>query len=204
MKTIYTIGYTGFRLNEFEKILKANNISCVIDVRSNPSSKYYQDYNSDNLKNYLKQFDILYRHYGKAFGARQNDKKYYINGYMDFEKFTKSEQFLEGFHKIEAGIELNYVFVLMCAEKNPYDCHRSIMISKVFYNNGYDVKHILADGSIESQNDIENQLLDNYFPNRNQTSLFVSENSTKDLIKKGYILRNKEIGYRLQGGDDYE
>lgn len=204
MKTIYTIGYTGFKLDEFKKILRENNISCVVDVRSNPSSKYYPDYNSNNLKSFLNKNGIRYRHYGEEFGARQNSLKYYTNGYMDFEKFTKSQQFWEGFHKIEAGINLNYVFVLMCAEKNPYDCHRSIMISRVFYDNGYDVKHILADGNIESQNDIENQFLENYFPNRNQSSLFVSETSTKDLIKKGYILRNREIGYRLHEGDDYE
>lgn len=205
MKKIYTIGYAGFKIDEFEKVLKANNISCVIDVRSNPSSKFYNEYDSVNLRNYLKKFNILYRHYGKEFGARQVDKKYYTDGYMDFEKFTKSDAFLEGFQKIQSGIELNYSFVLMCAEKNPYDCHRSIMISRVFHEKGYDVRHILSDGSTESQDDIENQILDNYFPNRLQESLFTENISTKELINKGYLLRNKEIGYRQQKEDiDYE
>ena len=198
MKTIYTIGYSGFKLEDFKDVLIKNNVSCVVDVRSNPMSNFYQDYNSNNLKNYLKHFNILYRHYGKAFGARQNDERYYPDGYLNFIDYTKSSQFIEGFQKIEAGMKLNYVFALMCAEKNPYDCHRAIMVSKVFYENGYNVKHILADGNIETQNDIENQLLDEYFPNRNQTSLFVSEAKPKDLITRGYMLRNKEIGYRLK------
>ena len=130
--------------------------------------------------------------------------KYYPNGYLDFNLFSKSERFKEGFQKINAGIELNYSFVLMCAEKDPFDCHRAIMVSRFFHENGFDVKHILADESFETQEMIEQKLVDRFFPNRNQLSLFSGEETTQDLIKKGYDLRNKEIGYRIKEEDDYE
>ena len=204
MKTIYTIGYSGFSLESFKNVLLKNRISCVIDVRSNPVSNYFQDYNSNNLEPYLKKYNIIYRNYGPFFGARQKEVKYYPNGYLDFNLFTNSERFQEGLKRINAGIDLKYSFVLMCAEKDPFDCHRAIMISRVFHDNGFEVKHILADESFETQEMIEQKLVDRFFPNRNQLSLFSGEETTQDLIKKGYDLRNKEIGYRIKEEDDYE
>ena len=56
MKTIYTIGYSGFSLESFKNVLLKNRISCVIDVRSNPVSNYFQDYNSNNLEPYFVTF----------------------------------------------------------------------------------------------------------------------------------------------------
>jgi len=40
INTIYTIGYSGFVIDDFIQILKKYKISVVIDVRSNPYSQY--------------------------------------------------------------------------------------------------------------------------------------------------------------------
>ena len=48
--TIYSIGYTGFSINDFVATLKTNKISAVIDVRSHPYSQWYPDYNKENLE----------------------------------------------------------------------------------------------------------------------------------------------------------
>ena len=47
--TIYTIGYSGFKIDDFVKTLKENGVSVVIDVRSLPYSQFYSDYNKENL-----------------------------------------------------------------------------------------------------------------------------------------------------------
>ena len=60
---IYTIGYSGFVIDDFIKILKKYEISVVIDVRSNPYSQYHLEYNKENLKKKLKQNRIYYRSY---------------------------------------------------------------------------------------------------------------------------------------------
>lgn len=77
INTIYTIGYSGFAIDDFIQILKKYEISVVIDVRSNPYSRYHLEYNKENLKKKLKQNRIYYRNYSLEFGARQSDKKYY-------------------------------------------------------------------------------------------------------------------------------
>jgi uncharacterized protein (DUF488 family) len=205
MKEIYTIGYSSFKIEDFIQTLKNNNITCVIDVRSNPFSEYFQDYNKDILEKKLKKENIMYRNYKKEFGARQEEPSFYPKGYLDFDLFTKSEQFNEGVLKIAKGIEMGFSFVLMCAEKDPITCHRNIMVAKAFKERGYNIKHILFDGSIESQDDIEKRMIKEYFPERNQMALFDENKSDEDLIKASYNKKNEEIGYRIaEEGEKYE
>ena len=124
---IYTIGYTGFSAYEFINVLRDREINVVIDVRSTPYSERYPDYNKENLERVLKSNQIYYRNYIKEFGARQDNRNFYSSeGYLDFEVFSKSEQFLSGVEKIENSVAKGYKIVLLCAEKKPIQCHRTI------------------------------------------------------------------------------
>ena len=60
MKEIYTIGYSGSKIEDFINTLKKYNINSVIDVRSNPHWQFYVDYNKENLENTLKTNKIIY------------------------------------------------------------------------------------------------------------------------------------------------
>ena len=156
------------------------------------------EYNKENLKKKLKQNRIYYRNYFLEFGARQSDKKYYSKeGYLDFELFSKSENFLKGIKKLENSMEKNYVIVLMCAEKDPIICHRAIMISKIFSEKGYGVIHLLPNNATITQKDIEDRLIKKFFPNKGQLLLFETEEvvSEKEYIKRAYNKQNAEIGY---------
>lgn len=200
-KVIYTIGYSGFTLNEFIDVLKKYKITSLIDVRSNPNSKFYPSYNRENLERILRLNGIVYRNYREEFGARQEDRKYYKKGYLDFNEYTQSNSFLNGVRKVEVGMARNYVVALMCAEKDPSTCHRTIMVARKFHELGYTIKNILADGSYELQESIERRLVDHYFPDRKQLSLFSECLSWKEMVNKSYELRNSEIGYRLDKGE---
>lgn len=202
MNEIYTIGYSGFTIENFVKTLQHYKISCLIDVRSMPKSIYFTDFNKSNLTAVLNNHNIIYRNYAEEFGARQLDEEYYTDDVLDFEKFAKSPQFLAGVQKIEAGMKLNYSFVLMCAEKRPEDCHRNIMIARQFHLRGYEVRNILEDGTYIKQDMVENILLNKYFSHRDQLSLF-EELSEEEMIEQSYQKRNREIGYRLESVDEY-
>ena len=99
MREIYTIGYSCFEINEFINILKLYKINALIDVRSTPASKMYSDYNKEQLSALLKEKGIVYRNYKREFGARQENINYFTDGYLDFEKFTKSDIFISGIKK---------------------------------------------------------------------------------------------------------
>lgn len=196
---IYSIGYTSFEINSFIDIIKEHDISCVVDVRSNPvASEYYQIYSRTSLEKILNSKNIYYRNYALEFGARQVDYSLYKEfGYLDFDRFIKTPNFLLGINKIKKGLELGYNFVLMCAEKDPINCHRAIMVAKGFKENGIIVDHIMADNSIQSQIDIEQRLLNMYFPQRGQQNLF-EEKTEEDYIKEAYRIQNSKIGYKIE------
>ncbi len=195
---IYTIGYTSFSIDDFLLQLKLYNIHCLIDVRSNPvASEYYQIYSKNTLEPILNKNKIYYRNYAREFGARQTDLLFYSNNQLDFQKFVNSQNFIDGVEKIKKGMALGYNFVLMCAEKDPINCHRAIMVGKGLRDQGLSVNHILSDKSIITQNDIETRLLNLYFPNRSQLSLFECKND-EILLEEAYALQNKKIGYKIE------
>lgn len=194
MAQIFTIGYTAFpNQNDFVAMLKKYNVPYVIDVRSYPiASQFYAIYSKPTLEPLLKNHNIIYRNYAKEFGARQENREYFMEeGCLDFKRFTKSKEFLNGVEKIKKTLSLNYNLALMCAEKDPIDCHRTIMVSRALNLLGFDIKHILATGNLQTQKEIDFRLLKFY--HLDESSLF----QTKDeLIDEAYIRKNIQIGYR--------
>lgn len=200
--TIYTIGYAGYSRDIFIQELKKYTISVLIDVRSSPFSSFHSEYNKDILETVLKKNNIYYRNYAKEFGARQDNLDLYTSdGYLDFEKVAQSEDFQNGFSKLCNSIRQGYTPALMCAEINPFDCHRAILVSRAFYEYGCNVVHILPEGRTCSQSDLNKALLNKYFPGRNQLSFFENEGEDK-LLKEAYKRRNAEIGYKIAKGDE--
>ena len=196
--TIYTIGYTAFELDGFIRILKNYGINSLIDVRSYPvASEFYKTYSRNFLEPLLKTHNIIYRNYAKEFGARQENRKFYMpEGCLDFEKFSQSSMFLDGVEKIKKGIGLNYKFVLMCAEKDPINCHRAIMVARAMNKMGFKINHIHADGNIETQEKFDQRLLDSY---RIQPSFLQTRD---EQLYEVYRKKNKEIGFKGETWDD--
>ena len=203
-KLIYTIGYTGFAVNEFIELLKQKNINVVIDVRSTPYSERYAEYNKESLEKVLKENRIYYRNYVSEFGARQDSPEFYSSeGYLDFELFSKSQQFSNGVNKICNSIEQGYGIVILCAEKKPIQCHRTILVARAFSQLGYDVIHLMPSAQTMSQKQVESELLNKYFPSRGQISLFSECNMTdEECLREAYRMQNKKIGYRMDGEDE--
>ena len=198
VNTVFTIGYSGFQINDFIKTLKNNGISLVIDVRSLPYSHYHADYNKENLSKILPDNGIYYRNYILEFGARQENRGYYPNGYLDFDMFSKSEVFLTGIEKLKKSMEQDYTFALMCSEKDPLMCHRTILVSRVFYNFGYNIIHLLPNDKTITQKDVEERLLNKFFPDRGQISMFEKCLSQQEYIDEAYKKQNALIGYSIE------
>lgn len=193
--TVYTIGYSGFSIKEFIEASNANGISLVADVRSNPYSQYYHEYNKEPLDQTLKRSGIHYQSYAWELGGMQTDKRYLTaTGHPDFELLAKSEAFMEGFDKLKHVMAQGGKFALMCAKKDPFRCHRAILISRVFHNAGYKVIHLMPNGISITQEDIENRLLEAYFPEYGQLSLFSESLARNDLITLAYRKKNEDMG----------
>lgn len=55
---LFTIGHSTYDIEYFINVLKKYSISCIVDVRSTPYSKYTNQYNMDIIKNILRKNNI--------------------------------------------------------------------------------------------------------------------------------------------------
>ncbi len=199
MNQIYTIGHSTHNIDYFLKLLNSHSISCLVDVRSIPYSKYTPQFNMSEIKIFSNINKIYYIFMGNEFGARRKDKELYSDeGYLDFEKVSRSSLFISGMDRVKTGLEKGFNIALMCKERDPIDCHRNILVTREFHKQNYKVNNILEDGKIQNQEHIEKRLLDMYFPNGYQQTLFDDPGRNDlELINESYKLRNKDIGYRI-------
>lgn len=203
MGKLYTIGHSQHEIEYFLEMLNKYNINYVLDVRSTPYSKYAEQYNKENIEKYINNRKIKYCFMGKVFGARPNERELYaVEGYLDFEKVRKTKRFIKGFNSVVLGLQRKNNIALMCTEKDPFDCHRAIMIARAFELKGIGVNHIMADGNIQSQEMLDDRLLNKYCPDWRQRNLSDYINNVikdrEDYLREAYRKRNKEIGYHLQ------
>ena len=195
---IFTVGHSNHSMSYFIELLKKYQINCIADVRSVPFSKYTSQFNQHELKKDLFHHSIQYVFMGEEFGARRSDRSlYHAKGYVDFAKTQQSPLFLRGIERVAKGMRHRLRIALMCTEKDPLDCHRFSLVARGFHHHGYAVQHILADGSMQSQEQLEKMLLGTYFPQSMEISLF-SENppDRAALIEEAYSKKNAEIGFR--------
>ena len=165
---IYTIGHSNYPVEKLIDMLKTYNIDTVVDIRGTPYSKYNVQYNKETIAETLKKEGFIYIYMAKELAAQRQDKKSYNK---------------EGYSDFEKVI----------IEED--------LVGRSLRENGFNVKHILDDYTLASQEKIEEKLLSKYFSNRNQItidSLLGNEISEDEMIKEGYRLANKEIGYRVE------
>lgn len=208
MDIIYSIGHSNHEEAHLYKLLKQHQADLVIDVRSSPYSQRFPHFNRESLIPGLRKQDIDYLFFGEWFGARQPDKGYYTaDGWLNYLLFTKSLIFKEGVNRLDIALENGKTPALLCAEKDPFDCHRAIMVSRALSLMGYDIRHILADGSILLQTELDIRLLDKYFPKRDEGSIFDILDGEKDnaeLIADAYYKRNEAIAWRMEGIEEQD
>ena len=201
MKQLFTIGHSNQSQEELLSLLRRHGINCVVDVRSVPASKYTPQFNMEELRRFLKHNDVQYLHFGNEFGARRTDC---INedGQVDFEEAVKTTAFLSGVERIKKGIEKGYSIALMCSEANPLECHRFSLVARYFYENGWDVQHILKDAELASHETLEQQMIQEFLHSRKYHVSEVDElfgtYTKKDQRRDAYRQKNREIGYRAE------
>ena len=189
MYQLYTIGHSTHSTEEFVKLLSIHSITAVCDVRSSPYSKYNPQFNRETIQKELKLYGILYVFLGKELGPRSDDSACYEDGKIQYNRLAKTGLFRQGIDRIRKGMK-SYRIALMCSEKDPMTCHRSILICRHLRSDEIEIKHILEDGTAENNRDSETRLM--RMLNVPQRELFDSE---EDLIQRAYDKQSEKIAY---------
>lgn len=194
--TLFTIGHSNHPVEEFVRLLGLHQVSVVCDVRSQPYSRYNPQFNREALVAELTRADIAYVYLGRELGARVDDPACYEGGRVSYDRVARSELFQEGIDRLHEGM-LNYRLTLMCAEKDPITCHRTILVTRRLRDEPFEIQHILADGSVESNREAERRLVDVLRMPRQ--SLFQTED---ELIQEAYARQGNKISYAPTESED--
>lgn len=186
---VLTIGHSTHSSERLVELLKAHAVTAIGDVRSQPYSRMNPQFNREPLRKTLKVAGITYVFLGRELGARTEDQSCYVDGKVQYDRLSRTALFQEGLARVEQGAE-RYRIALLCAEKDPLACHRTILVSRHLVARGLKIAHILEDGRLESHDDALQRLLGEV--RVHEQDLFQSRG---ELIARAYALRGQEIGY---------
>jgi uncharacterized protein (DUF488 family) len=155
---IYTIGHSNHSAMRFIDLLRGAGIDCVADVRSTPFSRRNPQFSQRALTASLKDAGIEYWFLGEALGARPKDPACYEGGKASYARIAAMPMFGQAIAALIDRADKRGI-ALMCAEKEPLECHRTILVGRALAEHGVDLRHIHADGRIEPHAEFEGRLL---------------------------------------------
>jgi len=189
MPEVFTIGHSTHSWEKFLELLRQHRIEAVADVRSSPFSQHNPQFNREPLQLALRQQGIAYVFLGDELGARRSEPECYVQGRADYARIAQMPAFLRGIDRITTGAAKMRI-AMMCAEKDPLDCHRCILVSPRLARQGITVLHIHPDGSLESQSEAERRLAQKF--DLAERELF---RSADEILAEAYRRQGMKIAY---------
>jgi uncharacterized protein (DUF488 family) len=152
--SIYTIGHGGRTIDAFLELLRQHEIAYLIDVRSQPYSRYQSDFSKEALEHHLKNQSIRYVFLGDKLGGRPEDPNCYVDGKVDYERLSDQAFYQSGLERLENAYRQGLGVVLLCSELKPEQCHRSKLIGQSLAERAIEMAHIDENDIVISQKDV--------------------------------------------------
>ncbi|MDQ0988927.1 DUF488 family protein [Streptomyces sp. V3I7] len=145
---ICTVGHSTRDFDELLEMLRNNDITCLVDVRSFPSSRKFPHWNQAELVDALPS-DIGYRWIPKLGGRRHTPKgvptengAWQVKAFRDYADYMATDEFAEGLDELLELAEHERP-AIMCSEAVPWRCHRRLITDALLVA-GADVEHIMS------------------------------------------------------------
>jgi uncharacterized protein (DUF488 family) len=149
MYTIYTVGHSTQPVERLIDLLRQHAVDVLVDVRSQPYSRYSPQFNRENLDPVVTSAGLRYLFMGEELGGRQLGRIATLAERLEaYEQVAASPQFRRGVERVLSGAA-TYRIALLCAEEDPTECHRRVWVARALREAGADVSHIRGDGRLD-------------------------------------------------------
>ncbi|MFE2992366.1 DUF488 family protein [Streptomyces sp. NPDC059262] len=145
---IWTVGHSTREFDELLTMLRNNEITHLVDVRSFPSSRKYPHWNRQEIIDAMPG-DIAYRWIPKLGGRRYTPKDvpsengaWRVKAFRDYADYMASDEFKEGLEELLELAEQGRP-AIMCSEAVPWRCHRRLITDALIVS-GAEVAHIMS------------------------------------------------------------
>ena len=158
--SVFTVGHSNHSPETFIQLLLRHDVAEVIDVRSTPYSRHITHFNSESLNRMLDGMGIGYTFLGRELGGRPSDRSCYdAAGRVRYDWVANTALFNDGLRRVMHDANEHRI-ALMCTEKEPLECHRTLLVARILSERDVAVEHILADGRLENHSAAMDRLLD--------------------------------------------
>jgi uncharacterized protein (DUF488 family) len=196
---IYTVGHSNHSIERFLELLSAHAIQAIADVRSHPYSRFSPQFSLKRLSASLEDARVAYLFLGRELGARSDDPTVVVDGKVDYRRLAKTIRFQDGLARV-VDAAANARVALMCAERDPLECHRAILVCPELAARGVESQHIREDGRLESRAELEARLLhaaDTGGEHRTR-DLFPDLSTDRDeRVALAYLRRGRQIAFTV-------
>lgn len=166
-----------------------HGIGALADVRSSPYSRFNPQYNRESLQQALRAEGIYYVFLGRELGARRDESQCYVGGKVSYPLVAQMPLFRQGLERLIAGSAKMRV-AIMCAEKDPIECHRNVLVAHHARTHFAEILHIREDGRLESQESVDRRIFGLY--RVDPTDMFRPHGEMLDDV---YRRRGEEIAF---------
>lgn len=177
---VLTVGHSNHAPEAFLALLTRHGVTALADVRSAPYSRFNPQFNRNALSASLAGNGIAYVWLGRELGGRPDDPACYEDGTVRYDLLARTPLYREGIGRVLRGAA-EHRLALMCAEKDPLHCHRTLLVSRSLEELGLEIAHILADGALEPHESVMDRLLAAHRP---EEDLFAESRSRAGRIEE--------------------
>ena len=192
LSPLHTIGYSRLTVAEVASLLHRQDVNVLVDIRSKPYSRFNPDFSRERLQKKLAEHGVTYLFLGRELGGMPLDPSCYVNGRANFERMAQQPSFIEGLDRLSRGLETHRP-AIMCAEKEPTECHRFLLVSRHMARRGGGIRHIKHDGEWESQRTVEERLV--ALMKLTPPPMIASAAAWQQAIDLAYARRNERLGF---------
>lgn len=152
---IYTVGHGNRAVEELIALLQRYDLHFLLDVRSQPYSRYAHWFSKNQLEVHMRNASLKYVYMGDALGGRPDSREFYKpDDTVDYDKLSQSLAFQQGIERLHKAWEGKHRVCLLCSELRPEQCHRSKLIAEVLVAQGIPVLHIDEVGGVKVHADV--------------------------------------------------
>ena len=157
--TVYTIGHSDHAVEDFILLLHRYGIVLLVDVRSQPYSRWAHQFNRELLIRDLQNAEIQYRYMGNTLGGRPADPSLYDPGEErpDYQRLEETSEYQAGIREL-LKLAQDTPTVVMCSEGDHRHCHRHLLLAQTLLGHGVRVQHVQPDGTTVPASLIPRQL----------------------------------------------
>jgi uncharacterized protein (DUF488 family) len=194
---LFTVGHSILEFENFAALLKDHGVELVVDVRSTPQRARLPHFSSPAFEKLLSAEQIAYLFLGEELGGRPDDADAYrSDGVVDYGIRRKSYAFRAGLERLQNELQRRSV-AMMCAEEDPLECHRFLMVCPELTRLGIVPLHIRKGSQIETQEAAENRLLASTGFEAVAANTLFPEART-EALEDAYRLQAERFAYRVK------